>query len=271
MSLPLDFPFVSTGDREGLLNTWRLVGFDDGNTDRGRLWVSTLASGSNLTVNVYKNRERTLLVATGTGPTKARITLPVSNSSGLTGSVFAEAVQATAGIILHVSVVSDKDWEERDERIRGLLPEEPTAEDFTDIWRQVMGQLYRMIQAIYPPPVFVGDPLRFPGTASVQEQGSRGMPEAYAIDLWSLNNEKDWELKGLQNPRDFSEWGINYGLYLIWNRKVRSGDDAIFTRAQFYLEESARQWDMIPVNVDTDRDGIPERKVRIRSMTLRRG
>ncbi len=270
MSLPLDFPFVSTGDRGAILNAWRLSGFNDENTDRGRLWITSLAAGANITVNVYKDRDRTQLVATGTGAVAARVTLTASNSSGLTGSVFAETATA-ATITLHVSVVSDKDFEGRDERITGLLPEEPSRDDFTDIWGQVMGQFYRQIQSIYPPPVFVGDPLRFPGTASVQEQGSRGMPEAYAIDLWALNNDKDWELKGLQNPRDFSEWGINYGLYLIWNRKVRSGDDTIFARAQFYLGESERQWNMVPVNVDTDRDGIPERKVRIRSMTLRRG
>lgn len=271
MSLPLDYPYISTGDREGVLNAWRFTGYDDSNTDRGRLYVTTTAAGGTITVSVYKDLERTLKVAEGSGSALSRITLAEQNSSGISGSVYAETVNALATITIYLSVVSDRDLEKRDERISGLLPEEPLESTFVDIWEQVMIQLYLQIQAIYPPPVFAGDPLRFPGTASVQEAGSKGLPDIYSIELWTLNSQNEWELKGLQNPRDFVEWGINYALYLIWNRKVRSADDPIAGRAMHYLDRANTQWDMVPILADTDRDGIPERPVKTRTMTLRRG
>lgn len=270
MSLPIDFPFVSVGDGNPVAEAWRMDGFDDENTDRGRLYVTTVAVGATLRFDLFSDRDELNLVAQGAATAGARATLAEQNNSGLSGSVWCLTVQADS-LTLFVALATDKDIERRDDRIGGLLGESPAELNFSDVWDLTMREFYLRIQADYPPPAFVSDPLRFPGTGQVQTAGRRGLPDVDAIYLWHLNSEGDWELKGLDNPGDWRTWATLYSLHLIWDRKARSGDDELLARADRYLQDADRSWAMVPVLIDADGDRVPERAVRIRSMYIERG
>ena len=98
-----------------------------------------------------------------------------------------------------------------------------------------------------------------------------GLADVRGIDLWHINGEGDWELKGLENIIDWRTWAVNYSLWLIWDRKARSGDDGLVERANRYLEDSERAWLRVPYLVDSDRDEVADRPLEIRTFTLERG
>jgi len=270
VSLPIDFPFVTVGDSFPSTEAWRLAGFTDENTDRGRLHATFTVVGGELQVSLYSDRDKANLVAQGQAATNARATLAEMNDSGISGSVFITNVNAD-NIVVFVALATDLDIERRDDRIRGLLGEDPAECDFSAVWDFVIREFYVRIQANFPPPAFVSDPLRFPGSGQVQTAGRRGLPDVHAIHLWHLNGEGDWELKGLENPGDWRTWATLYSLHLIWDRRARSGDDELVARADRYLSDSDRAWSMVPVLVDSDGDSVPERQVKTRSSYLTRG
>lgn len=270
MSLPVDFPFLTVGDAAPTAEAWRLEGFDDDNTHRGRIYVTTVVVGNTLRFDLFSDRDRLLLVAQGAAALNDRATLAEMNDSGLSGSVRNIATRADS-FLLFVALATDGDIERRDDRIKGLLGEEPAECDFSAVWDLTIREFYIRIQADFPPPAFVGDPLKFPGTSPVQTQGRRGMPDVHAIHLWHLNGEGDWELKGLENPGDWRTWATLYSLHLIWDRHARSGEDEIVARSDRYLQDSDRAWRMVPVLVDSDGDQVPERQVKTRTMYLERG
>ena len=270
MSLPLDYPFITVGDSEPVAEAWRIEGFADENTDHGRLHVTAAIVGGLLRFSVYKDRAKTLLVLQGEAAAGARATLTAQNNSGLSGSVKVNAVEAT-NLVLFLALATDRDIEQRDDRIAGLRGEEPDEVDFQAVWSQVMRRFYLGIQADFPPPQFASSPLHFPGASPTQIQGKRGQPDVHAILLWHLNGEGDWELKGLQNPGDWRDWAILYSLFLIWDRKARSGDDGLVTRADRYLIDADRAWKMVPILLDSDGDQAPEREIRTKSVYINRG
>ena len=270
MSLPIDFPFLTVGDQGPVSEAWRVEGFDDLNTDRGRLYVTTTVVGSTLQFELFSDRDRTALVMQGAAALNVRAVLAEQNDSGASGSVKVLELTARA-FVLFVALATDRDIERRDNRINGLLSEEPAECNFEAVWDLTIREFYLRIQADYPTPMSVSDPLRFPGAGQVQIQGARGMPDVYALDLWRINGEGDWELKGLQNPGDWRTWATLYSLFLIWDREARSGDDNLIQRAQLYLDDSEKAWRRIPVLVDQDGDAIPEVQTRIRSAYLTRG
>jgi len=99
------------------------------------------------------------------------------------------------------------------------------------------------------------------------------LPDVRGADLWHLNGEGDWEIKGLENVIDWRTWAVEYSLWLIWDRKGRSGqtEDGVVERADRYLEDSKDSWQRVPYMVDSDRDEVADRPIVIRSMTLERG
>ncbi len=271
MSLPIDHPYITTGDGTPVAEAWRFDGFSDENTDRGRLHVTTVVVGSTLRFDCYSDRDKTALVCTGAAAKGSRATLAESGSSRLSGSVKVLEVVADTVLTVYLALATDRDIEKRDDRIRGLLGEEPAEGDFRAVWELVIREFYLRIQADVPPPSFVGDPLRFPGTSSQQTAGRSGLPDIRGVDLWHLNGEGDWEIKGLENVVDWRTWAIEYSLWLIWDRKARSGEDEIVARANRYLEDAKDSWQRVPYMVDSDRDEIADRPLTIRSMTLERG
>lgn len=270
MSLPIDYPFVTVGDATPITEAWRFDGFNDENTDRGRVYFVTANVGGEVQFSGYSDRDKTALVVQGQAAVGSRATLAEQNNSGLSGSVKVLA-NAVENITVFVALATQKDLERREDRVSGLLGEDPFELDFSAIYHEVMREFYTNIQATFPPPSYVGDPLNFPGTAPVVTQGNRGMPEVHALFLWYQNGEGDWELKGLENPGDWRTWAILYSLHLIWDRKARSGDDNIQARADRFLEDARRAWKKVPVMIDSDGDQVPERTVHTRTMYLERG
>jgi len=270
VSLPVDFPVVTTGDGQPVAESWRLVGFSDENTDHGRLHITTVIVGGTLRFDCYSDRARGAMVCQGAAAPGAEATLAEVGDSGISGTVWVLAARAQTFTVF-LALATDQDLERRDDRISGLKLEDPAEEDFRDVWVEAMREFYIRIQSLYPPPAFVSDPLRFPGTGQTQTPGRLGLPEATSVALWHLTAEGTWELKGLENPTDWRTWAILYCLQVIWERKARSGDDGLLERAARYQEEAERAWERVPVMVDTDRNAVPERILQIRTMTLERG
>lgn len=271
MSLPLDHPFVEVGDALAQFTGWRVSGLTDRNSSRGRLYPSADPSGADVQLSVYRDRERTELVAQGTGAVQGRVTATEANSSGLEVSAIISENTQSSVVGLFASLATFDDLRARDDRLREFLLRDPPEADFREVELATLRQFYLRIQADFPPPVGVGDPLAFPGTASIVEQGRRGIPEVYAYYLWSLNTEGDWELVGLENPGDFREWAILHSLAVIWERRARSREDPVLERAMLYHEQARSAWSLVPVLVDVDLDSLPERPVKRRTRYLERG
>ena len=271
MSLPIDHPYLTTGDGTPVAEAWRFDGFDDENTDRGRLHVTTVIVGATLRFDCYSDRDKTTLVCSGAAAQNVRAVLAEQGTSGISGSVKVLAIVADARLTVYLALATDRDIEKRDDRIRGLLGEEPAECDFRAVWELVIREFYLRIQADIPPPSFTADPLRFPGTGSQQTGGRSGLPDLHALDLWHLNGEGDWEIKGLENVSDWRTWATEYSLWLIWDRKARSGEDEIGARADRYLADSRDSWQRVPYMIDSDRDEVADAPITIRSMTFERG
>lgn len=271
MSLPIDHPYITTGDGAPVAEAWRFDGFDDGNTDRGRLHVTTVVVGAELRFDCYKDRDKTALVCQGAAAIGARAVLADQNNSGISGSVMVVTVAPDTRLTVYLALATDIDIEKRDDRIRGLLGEEPAECDFRAVWELVIREFYLRIQSDIPPPAFVGDPLRFPGTSSQQTPGASGLADVRGIDIWHLNGEGDWEIKGLENVKDWRTWAVEYSLWLIWDRKARDGEDTLVARADRYLDDSKQSWQRVPYMIDSDRDEVADRPLEIRSLTLERG
>lgn len=271
MSLTRDWPVVETGDFYSHLEAWRVTGASDSNTDGARLFASIEAGNI---ISLYKSRDRAPgdLVAQGTwgGTPGERVTLAEQNTSGLSATVVVQGGTEIATLTLYVGLCGHEDIREHDDRINQLLEEDPAESDFYAVIRQALAQFLVLVQERYPPPVRVGDRLRYPGTASMQEAGKFGLPEIHAVDLWALNSEGDWELVGLQNPTDYRQWAVYESLARIWRRRARSEEDPIMGRSRDYQAMADAEFERIPVVVDSDRDLLPEREVERRSVRWRR-
>ena len=281
MSLPRRHPIVEVGDAgaaagsdqyaSGFYSAWRVDGIRDEVSDRGALYPSFAASGANVIMSVYSDRERTQLVAqSAASAIGARVTATPMNSSRLTVSCWVESNAASASVIIWVQLATLADVEEAEDDAAAFFQGTAAIYPFAIVGRACMRQLYLNVQALYPPPQRAGAPLSLYGTGP-QVAGKRGLPDRDATSFWSLNSEGDWELVGLQNIADFKEWAIAWSLGFIWKRRAGGSDDQLLERAQGYFEDAVQQWGLLPFLVDCDGDGAPERQVRRSSGLIGRG
>ena len=86
--------YVTThGDPDNVFSAWLLDGAARANSDNGRLYTRITPAGDDTTVSLFRDADRTLLVADGTlvGGNTGQITLVEQNSSGLGGGVSVQA------------------------------------------------------------------------------------------------------------------------------------------------------------------------------------
>lgn len=270
--LALDWPFVKVGD-DATLEAWRLQGFDDTNTDRGRVHIESTVVGSTLTVAGYRSigKESGSKVFEGTGgATGARLTLAATNSSRLSGSVYVREVRAKSSIVMSLALASEQDIFEREDRAKVMVNSERI--NFADILRATSRAFYTRIAERFPPPVSVGRSLGFPGSSPAQEAGRFGRPDAAAYYVWGMNVERAFELVGLNNPTDYREWAIQDSLARIWQAKAGGGaEDPMLSRAAWHIRSANDEWARITPWVDIDGDGGADRPARTKGIRLRRG
>ena len=273
MSIPRRYPIVELGDSgagsgtgcyvSGYYSAWRVDGMRDEVSDRGALYPSFAANGTNVDLSVYSDPERTQLVAQGLNQDiSQRVVADPVGTSRLTVSCLAESNQDSERVTLWVWLATLRDIEERESDAAAFFRGSAAMCPFETIALACMRQFYLNMQAIFPPPQRSGAPLALHGTGPGQIAGKRGLPDLDAVEFWSLNPEGDWELVGLQNAADFKEWAIAWCLGLIWKRQAGSMDDPVLRRSQLYHEEAADQWNLLPFQVDFERDGSPDREVR---------
>lgn len=268
MGLPTRYPVIEKGDSEDQFEAWRLVGFSSLNTEDGKLYPSSEASGDDVTITLYSDFDRSVSVATGTGSVPGRITISEANDSGISGSVYANTNAAQAQVELVVQLCTELDLRNAEENLDGLLLEDET--DFSDVLRRTAVEFYTLAQAKVPPTVTVGDDLHIMGGSS-QIPGRDGQPDTIGSYLWTLNREHNWELTGLSNPEDFREWAIQEALGRIWLRKAHGADDPKMGRAIAYKQEADRLWGMLKLWVDADQDLSPDRPVEVKTFRIGRG
>lgn len=259
----VDNPHIETGDSTGALQDWRVRGATAENTDRGRLYVDK-DSGN---LRAFKDYGVTL-VAQGPDVANGDAVLVAQNGSGLEVTVYRNAANVVP-VTLYVWLCSEQDLRENADDLQGLLLSNET--DFGVCLKQSMREFLARFSAKWPPPPSHGAPLRW--SPSYLEAGSHGDQEIYASDYWSLNRRGQWEITGLQNPDDYREWGIQQTLAKIYHRRARTHDesDPWFSRFISSQREANRLWKTIKANVDSNRDGIPERATKTRSVRIRRG
>lgn len=292
MSIPRRHPIVEVGDAgsgvsggsgcfaSGHYSAWRVDGIRDQVSDRGALYLTFDPNGAGVDIRVFRDRERTLLVAeglaqpVGTATTPVRVTAAPTvgpPASRLTVSCLAASNSASASVVIWVQLASLEDITEREDDAQAFFKGSSAMCQFEVISRACMRQLYLNIQALFPPPQRAGAPLSLHGTGPLQIAGKRGLPDIDATEFWSLNPEGDWELVGLQNIADFKEWAIAWSLGLTWKRRAGGADDRMLKRSVAYFEEARDQWSLLPFMVDFDHDGTPEREVRRSSRMIGRG
>lgn len=282
MSLPLDHPVVETGDGSGFFQAWRVERPSDENTNRGRLYAeaaqeadpSSTTGGTQIRVRLYRDVERTILVAQGTGQRGTRIALQAEADYDIEASVHVSLtaiLPASGKVVVFVAFAGVRDIEGAEDHLGAMRLQEPTEVDFDSIRLRVMQRFYVLMQSVFPPPVAMQGPLDFADASPIQLRGSMGLPDITAVDLWSMNNEGDWELTGLENPGDYRLWFVAAALEDIWRRRAGSGADPAFQKAVYYEQRAMELFKQVLPNVDIDRDGLPERPVRRRTGTLRRG
>jgi len=269
--LALDYPLVEVGD-DATLEAWRLSGFDDSNTDRGRVHVTTTVAGGTLTVAGYRTMEKASddKVFEGTGGVAgSRLTLAAVNGSRLAGSVKVVEVRALAAIRLSLMMASELDLSEREDRLRSMLNVDRV--NFADISRATSRAFYTKMSERFPPPVSIGRSLGFPGSSPDQEAGRFGRPDAAAFYLWTMNGEGAFEMTGLVNPTDYREWAIQDSLSRIWQAKAGGGaEDPMLSRAAWHIRAANDEWARITPWVDIDANGTPDRPARTKSVKIRR-
>lgn len=258
----MDHPVIETGDAFSQLEAWRFAGLAEGNTDRGRLYVSVAESGGNAQVSVFSDRERTALVAQGTGAIDSRVTLAEQGGSGLSGSVIARLSTVSATITLFPQLCSQEDIREREDRALELLLEDPAETALTSILTAVSRAFLLEFSNRYPPPSRSSNTLRLSGTTLSVESGSLGELDQIAQSLWALNGESDWELVGLQNPGDYREWAILQSRAIAWDRRGRGEEDTVTARGASLFRQADRAFNRVQPLVDVDRDTTPEREPR---------
>lgn len=269
--LSLDYPVIESGDR-GTLNAWRLSGFEDRNTDRGRVWVTTVAAAGVLTVTGYRDEAKTLPVFTGSGPAGSWITLAASGSSGLSGKVWcADASTSLATIAVQVLLATLQDIQEAEDKLEELRPHgSPSmAASFADIGKLVMRQFITDMARIYPPQRSTSD-----GTSYItgrQPNGSKGLPERMALAIWGMGVDRRFEVVGI-DPRAYREWAVRWSLYLLWRRKSGGGDDPRVLKAEWWKRQAEEAGlDAMAPYVDMDGDDTPDGPAEITQVTFRRG
>lgn len=268
--LNFKYPFIYKGDKDSQLSGWRVDSFSDSNTDRGKVYVDASTAGATTTVSVYKDADRTSLVASGSGSAASRVTLTAKNNSGLgPSSVYVNNGTGGSNRTLVLSLATDLDLRERDDRLYGLHIEGET--DFSVILTATSRDFLTKISMKYPPTVSMGAALRYPGATPTVPQGRSGDPSYLDQFMWTLRTDGVFDLTGLQNPEDYKEWAICDGLARIWRRKVRSEEDPTLGVSIYYQRLADQYWDTIMPWVDVDYDTLPDRPARVRSVRMRRG
>lgn len=268
--LNFSHPYIYKGDREAQLSGWRVDSFTDLNTDRGKVYVDTVSAGATTTVNVYKDSDRSSLVASGAGAGLSRIALSASGGSGFgPASVYLNSTASSPGRTLLLALATDLDLRERDDRLYGLHIEGET--DFSVILRATAREFLTKMSMKYPPTVSVGASLKYPGASPVVPPGGSGDPSSVTQHFWTLRSDGVFDLTGLQNPEDYKEWAICDGLARIWRRKVRSEEDPTLGVAIYYQRLADQYWHGIMPWIDVDSDTLPDRPARVRSVRMRRG
>jgi len=286
VSLPLDHPYVTVGDKAGQVQAWRLSGHNDHpasvenateirNTDRGRLYVTLADAAGDLKVSLFRGRDKGAadLVAEGQGPAGTRVVLAEQNASGLTGSVYVSGPGASERIVLHAALATPRDMQERDDRFDTLLRESPVESNpFEAIMRMTSAQFYLRIADKFPPPSRSFHELKTFSSVPRSEPGSFGDRDRQTTAIWRLNVEADWELVGLQNPGDYREWATQDSLMRAWNTRVRGGDqDPVLMRVIQLRHDSEEQFRRVRPFVDLDLDASPDIAARTTSWRLERG
>lgn len=282
MSLPMDFPVVEVGDQTGFYQAWRIERLNDTNSHRGRIYPEatqeadpqSTTGGTQIRIKLFRNLERTELVAQGVGQRGTRIVIAPEEDYDVEVSVFVDlsaALPHSGQVVVFGALAGIRDIEGAEDRLPAMRLRNPVEVDFDTIRLRVMQAFYRKFQALFPPPVSMSGPLDFAGSSPLQLQGKSGLPDITAVDLWRMNNEGDYELVGLQNPGDYREWYVMQVLADIWRRKAGSEADPAFQKALFYDEKAKMAFKEVFPQVDIDRDGRPERPVRRRTGSMRRG
>lgn len=271
--LSLDFPVIESGDR-GTLDAWRLTGFEDRNTDRGRVWITTTVAGGVRTVTGYRDEAKTLQVFTGSGVAGARMTLTASGGSGLGGSVYCiEASTPLSTIAVQLLLATYQDIAEAEDELEALRPkgQPPISTNFADIGRRVMRQFITDLARIYPPPRTVSDGLAYPGGMSAQPPGRKGQPDEVAAYIWSRASDRRFEVIGI-DPRPYREWAVRYSLHLIWAKRSGGGDDPKLLKAEWWGRKAAEvSVDEMAPYVDVDSDDEPDAPAETTEVRFRRG
>lgn len=269
--LATDWPVVEMGDPASL-EAWKITSFDDTNTERGRVHITTTELAGVLTIDVYKTPEKLSgdRVATGSAATGSRATLSPVNGSRFAGSVYVRVATASATIILYLALVSETDLAEAEDRLSALRNTKDI--DFGPSIRETTRAFIRGIAKRIPPPILTGDGLRFSGSTPIREAGRQGRTDDSAIGLWSLNVDRLYEITGLANVSMYAEWAREDTLFRIWKMKAAGGGgDSMLQRADYHRLLAAAEWKTITPWVVASSTREPDRPVQVRSMRARRG
>lgn len=236
-------------------------------TDTAAVTFATAAVISTSVVLLFKDPDRLdvgELMALGVGKAGSRVQLYPWNNSSVRGSVWMANASPTEGVELWVAIATPDFIRGREDRFDELKLEDPLeVSDFENIRISTLRRLYLEIQARFPPYACVGDALS--STGKRKQQGKFGDFEDIARRLWRVNNERTFELAGLQNPGDWLEWAITYGRRLAWERRRRGGQEDQVAQLIDDLEKQAekdfdRVWPWVDVGADGDADRIVQRK-----------
>lgn len=274
MSLPFDNPHLETGDVGGALSDWRVVGATRTNTDAGKVYVRD-SSG---TIEAAIDRSFAAVVASGPdvaeGATlvlspvgSSGITITAARSSGVIGP--SSPTPPANPLTVWFYLAGEEEVERQDNQLRSMLLRGEV--DWRQPMEETMREFYLRMAAIYPPPPIVGYPNDL--VPSVIENARTGSPEWYSQFFWSVSRDGHFEITGLQNPGDYRVWFVHQCLAKIYARKARIGDaaDPIYSRQVAFQREADRLWSLTRPWVDVDRNQVPDRQPKVRSVRLTRG
>ena len=266
--LNLDWPVVETGDAQLQLESWRVTGWNDSNTHRGRLYVVVSSDALGGQVDCYKSDalDAANLVARAEGALSTsivtRIALVAQNSSGLGGSVVLRSAVATTSTVLWLALASQRDLELSEDQVQHFLLQSPVEVDLLAPIQDCMRVFLQRMKRRYRPTQGTGNP--FMAVSPAVEPALEGLPEDLSQDLWTSSLDKYDELTGLENPQEYREWARLHTLAILWRRLVRDGpeNDPAARMHNFYAAQAESAWsELAEAFVDADRDRLSDRQI----------
>lgn len=247
---------ITYKDASGQISDWRIEGIstacdltnvidpltEQGNTDKGLLYVTLAKSGTTVTISVYKDGDKVSgdLVLQGTytdDEAENTVTLAEQNNSAMSGTVKCLYSTDDSDIFLLVSFCVDSDLYLLTDNLRALIPEGFDSAAFWCI--ESSRQVYEWLTH------------RFRDELA---KSSRPVPTSSYQVTALLDESLLPEPDRIQNPHQLTLASAHLALHGLLSRRVKEAEDTFAKRAAYHMEQYQQALESIGIDLDLDGD-----------------